>query len=274
VSLLRIVNVPARGIGDVTLEHLATHARGHGLPLADVLAAPEAVPGLTACAARAVREFSELLRRMRSRLRTELLSTVTRGLLHEIGFEALARASTRSGASMDRRLRGVEGVLGSLEQFERREGQTADLLSYLNRLSHRYPRGGGRPDPCPGQPPDASRRQGAGIQDSLPGRDRGGVPPPRRNAGEPPDLEEERRLCDVGITRAREELILTRAATRLRRGRDVPRTPSRFLADIPGAVLEVSDTTAPPPGPPGEAELSFFRTLRARLQGGSPPSSA
>jgi len=83
--------------------------------------------------------------------------------------------------------------------------------------------------------------------------------------GEPQDLEEERRLCYVGITRAREELILTRAATRLRRGREVPRTPSRFLADIPGSVLEVSDTTVPPPGPPSEAERGFFRALKARL---------
>ncbi len=97
--------------------------------------------------------------------------------------------------------------------------------------------------------------------------------------GEPPNLEEERRLCYVGITRAREELILTRAATRLRRGREVPRTPSRFLGDIPEAVLEVSDTTVPdttvpPPGPPSEAEQGFFRSLKARLQGGSPPPSA
>ena len=83
--------------------------------------------------------------------------------------------------------------------------------------------------------------------------------------GEPQNLEEERRLCYVGITRARETLILTRAAARLRRGREVPRTPSRFLEDIPAEVLEVQDPTAPPPGPPTEREQSFFRDLKARL---------
>ncbi|MGZ6078209.1 MAG: hypothetical protein ACXWK6_10430, partial [Myxococcaceae bacterium] len=62
--------------------------------------------------------------------------------------------------------------------------------------------------------------------------------------------------------------------TRLRRGREVPRTPSRFLTDIPAAVLEVSDTTVPPPGPPTDAEQGFFRSLKARLQGGTPPPSA
>jgi DNA helicase-2/ATP-dependent DNA helicase PcrA len=91
--------------------------------------------------------------------------------------------------------------------------------------------------------------------------------------GEPQNLEEERRLCYVGITRARQELILTRAVSRLRRGREVPRTPSRFLADIPPAVLEVSDTTTPPPGPPREAEQGFFKTLKARLSGGPVPSA-
>lgn len=69
----------------------------------------------------------------------------------------------------------------------------------------------------------------------------------------------------MGFTRARDTLILTRAAARLRRGRDVLRTPSRFLEDIPAEVLEVQDATAPPPGPPTERERSFFRDLKARL---------
>jgi DNA helicase-2/ATP-dependent DNA helicase PcrA len=47
---------------------------------------------------------------------------VTRALLHEIGFEAAARASTPSATAVNRKLKGVEGILGSLEQFERREG--------------------------------------------------------------------------------------------------------------------------------------------------------
>src|SRR5262249_34066988 len=132
VSLLRIVNVPARGIGEVTVEHLVAHARARGLPLAEVLAAPAAVAGLTPAAGRAVEDFSALIRRTRSRLRTEPLSAVIRALLGEIGFEAAARASTTSANAVDRRLKGVEGILGSLEQFERREGPGSDLRTYLN----------------------------------------------------------------------------------------------------------------------------------------------
>ncbi|HZX43893.1 MAG TPA: ATP-dependent helicase, partial [Myxococcaceae bacterium] len=274
VSLLRIVNVPARGIGDVTVEHLVAHARARGLPVADVLTSPDAVPELTPGAARAVKEFSQLIQGTRARLRTEPLSAVTRALLRDIGFEAAARASTRSATAVDRRLKGVEGILGSLEQYERREGTRSDLRSYLNRLSldTREEEDG----PSPARVTLLTLHGAKGLEFRtvfLVGMEEGFLPHGGMQ-GEPQNLEEERRLCYVGITRAREELILTRAVTRLRRGREVPRTPSRFLADIPEAVLEVSDTTAPPPGPPSEAEQGFFRSLKARLQGGSAPPSA
>jgi len=271
VSLLRIVNVPARGIGHVTVEHLVSHARGRGVALADVLATPWSVPGLTPGAARAVEEFSRLIHGTRARLRNEPLSLVTRSLLGQIGFEAAARAVTSSAAAVDRRLAGVEGVLGSLEQFERREARRSDLLSYLNRLSldTREEEDG----PSPARVTLLTLHGAKGLEFRtvlLVGMEEGFLPHGGMQ-GEPQNLEEERRLCYVGITRAREELILTRAASRLRRGRDVPRTPSRFLADIPAEVLEVSDTTVPPPGPPTEAEQSFFRSLKARLQGTPPP---
>ena len=273
VSLLRIVNVPARGIGDVTVEHLVAHARSRGVPVADVLHAPDAVPGLTPGAARAVKEFSELIRSTRARLRAEPLSTVTRGLLGQIGFEAAARAGTASPSAAERRLKGVEGILGSLEQFERREGARSDLRSYLNRLSldTREEEDG----PSPARVTLLTLHGAKGLEFRtvfLVGMEEGFLPHGGMQ-GEPQNLEEERRLCYVGITRARQELILTRAVSRFRRGREVPRTPSRFLGDIPEAVLEVSDTTAPPPGPPTEAEQGFFRTLKARLSGGPVPSA-
>jgi DNA helicase-2/ATP-dependent DNA helicase PcrA len=55
------------------------------------------------------------------------------------------------------------------------------------------------------------------------------------------DISEERRLCYVGITRAQRKLYLTRACARVQRGRSLPRTPSRFLLEIPDELLEVRD---------------------------------
>jgi DNA helicase-2/ATP-dependent DNA helicase PcrA len=274
VSLLRIVNVPARGIGETTVEHLVAHARTSGLPLAEVLGSPGSVAALTPAAVRAVEDFSALIRRTRARLGSEPLSGVARTLLGEIGFEAAARAGTTSASAADRRLKGVEGILGSLEQFERREGPRSDLRSYLNRLSldTREEEDG----PSPSRVTLLTLHAAKGLEFStvfMAGMEEGFLPHAGM-PGEPQNLEEERRLCYVGMTRAREELILTRASTRLRRGREVPRAPSRFLADIPESLLEVSDTTVPPPGPPTEAERGFFRAVKARLQGGPPVSSA
>ena len=55
------------------------------------------------------------------------------------------------------------------------------------------------------------------------------------------DISEERRLCYVGITRAQRKLYITRACTRVSRGKAGPRTPSRFLLEIPDELLEVKD---------------------------------
>jgi DNA helicase-2/ATP-dependent DNA helicase PcrA len=59
------------------------------------------------------------------------------------------------------------------------------------------------------------------------------------------NLEEERRLAYVGMTRARERLTITRAAERLRRGKPIPRTPSRFLEDIPQGLVDLIDLSTP-----------------------------
>jgi DNA helicase-2/ATP-dependent DNA helicase PcrA len=84
--------------------------------------------------------------------------------------------------------------------------------------------------------------------------------------GEAQNLEEERRLCYVGITRAKELLYLSRASTRVKRGKEVPRTPSRFLEDLPAECVELVDLSAPPPGPPTEKEKNFFADLKNRFK--------
>jgi ATP-dependent DNA helicase UvrD/PcrA len=86
----------------------------------------------------------------------------------------------------------------------------------------------------------------------LAGMEEGLLPHSGRGFDDGPDkaegtinLEEERRLCYVGLTRARERLILTRATERVRRGKPLPRTPSRFLDDIPAELVDVIDLAGP-----------------------------
>ncbi len=276
VSLLRIVNVPARGIGDVTVERLVAHAKEGGVPLWAALTRAAQCPDLPQGAAERVADFAALVERYRKLFKGGNLADATRRLLEEIGFREAARSMVSSAAAAARRLESVDEVLASLDAFEKREGPKADLLAYLNRLALES-----RPEDEEEEP--SGRRvtlmtlHGSkglefrvvflvGVEEEL--------LPHSGMQGEPQNLEEERRLCYVGMTRAREVLYLTRAATRARRGKDVPRTPSRFLADIPAELVELSDLTAPPPGPATEHEQRFFSSLKERLRSGAGPSDA
>jgi ATP-dependent exoDNAse (exonuclease V) beta subunit len=79
-----------------------------------------------------------------------------------------------------------------------------------------------------------------------------GLLPHQRSIDEGADLSEERRLCYVGITRARDHLILTRAKNRIRYGKPVPRYRSRFLAEIPAELILLTDRSFPDANSPKE----------------------
>ena len=266
VSLLRIINVPARGIGDITVERLVSHARTDKLSVWDTLAASERYEDLPAGAAAKVLEFLALVGRYRASFQSGALSQAAAALLEEIGFREAARLNTPSAVVADRKMKSVEYLLNSLGNFEKRVGPKASLLTYLNRLSLDTR----EEEDVPGghRVTLMTLHAAKGLEfkvvflvgmeeDLLP---HGGM------QGEPQNLEEERRLCYVGITRAKERLYLTRAAGRVKRGKLVPRTPSRFLEDIPAALIEIRQLDAPPTGPVTEKERNFFSDLKARFK--------
>ncbi len=267
-SLLRIVNVPSRGIGDVTMERLVAHAKARESSLWDGMAAAEEATDLPAGAAQKVGEFLALISRYRALFEKGNLSQVTRQLLDEVGFKESARLHTASPTAADRKVQSIEHVLGSLDAFEKREGPKASLLTYLNRLSLDTKQE-------EEDVPSGSRRVTLMTLHAAKGLEyrlvfligmEEDLLPHSGMQGEPQNLEEERRLCYVGMTRAKQLLYLTRAAARVKRGKAVVRTPSRFLEDIPKELLEERDLVAPPKGPPTERELSFFSSLKDRLK--------
>ena len=236
---------------------------------------PVAVEGLHPGAAAKVEAFSELITRMRARLKAEPIAQVARSLLLDIGFAEDTRAGARDAGIAQARLRSVEGVLASLEAYQLRAGGKADLISWLNRLSLDAREEEQAPER--GHVTLMTLHAAKGLEFRvvfLVGLEEG-LLPHAGMMGEPPNLDEERRLAYVGFTRARDELILTRAATRLRRGREVPRTPSRFLQDLPPEAVEVLDLTQPTPTA-GPAQPSVFARLREQFRASRPeePPSA
>jgi DNA helicase-2/ATP-dependent DNA helicase PcrA len=272
VSLLRIVNVPARGIGDVTMERLTAWAVANEVHLWTALTRAAEVETLPQGAAEKVLEFVALIERYRRAFNKGNLSHLTRELLAEIDFVGTARASAPTLAAGDRKAKAVAQVIESLEKYEKREGPKASLLTYLNRLALDTKEEEDEPHHLAGRVTMMTLHGAKGLEWKLVfmvGLEEDLLPHSGMQ-GEPPNPEEERRLCYVGMTRARERLVMTRATTRIKRGREVPRTPSRFLSDIPEQLCEVVDLAAVPVGPPTAKEQNFFASLRDRLKSTAP----
>ena len=297
VALLRIVNVPARGIGDQTVARAQELARARKSTVWDVFC--EAPPELGHAAER-IAEFVALLRKSGERLGRKGFSQAARELADEVRLFDEARRGAQSAAAQGRKVEALESLLRQLVEFEQREEQKAAALAA---------QGGGSDEPfapglsgwlarlaldskeADGDPGDAvtlmTLHGAKGLEWRcvfLCGMEEGLLPHSGRgfdDSGAEPradgtlNLEEERRLCYVGMTRARERLVLTRAAERTRRGKPLPRTPSRFLEDIPPDLVDLLDLSQPQQGAPKAVQQakakSFFASMTDLL---GEPSSA
>ncbi len=294
ISLRRIINYPARGIGQGTLEKLAAWAKQHGRTMTDACqavahaqiaheqdhpglrldgpAAPRPAftrssipaPELDARQRTAVAAFSDLLERGRGLLSQAPLRESAKTFLDQAGISEDIRAAAASPLQAQRRLENMEGFLTSLGRFEEREGGAATerLAAYLHRLTLKS-----QDDDAVDEPLDkvtlVTLHGAKGLEfpvvflvgleeELLPHRrtlyPQGPDVTQTSAAGAeatPVDLGEERRLMYVGITRAQRHLYLTRARSRSSRASMKPRTPSRFLDEIPPALYETREATVP-----------------------------
>ena len=237
-SLLRVVNVPARGIGDVTVARLAEYAGETGLALWDACEAAargELVAGVGARSAAAVRRFVaaiEAMRAERERPLAELLDLV----LLESGYVEYLK-DREEGA--EERADNVLQLRSVMAQYEDTTGGGAgDLASFLQDVA---------------LVADVDELEGGaeavtlitlhaakGLEFPvvfLTGMEEG-VLPHIRSFDDPRQMEEERRLAYVGITRAGDAVYLTRAQRRYLGGRPLANPPSRFLGEIPDRLLQ------------------------------------
>jgi DNA helicase-2/ATP-dependent DNA helicase PcrA len=285
ISLRRIINYPARGIGPTTVERLAEVASSHRVALWDACRAArpvtlfdvgrersnlDASPGLGAKEQSAVTAFCDLIERGRTLLSGSLRAGAEK-FLEEAGLQEDVRQAASSPLQAQRRLENLGGLLDSVQRFEEREGR--DLGGYLHRLTLKT------------QDDDAEEEKAdevtlvtlhgakglefpvvflVGLEEELLPHKRTLYPNALDMQEAAVDLGEERRLLYVGITRARELLYLTRARTRHARASEKPRTPSRFLDEIPPDLYEVREAAVQVIGTPAEKE-SFARASLAKL---------
>ncbi len=238
VSLRRILNTPRRGIGDRAEECLTRFAERHRIGFGEALRRCGEVTDLATRSAKAVTDFAALMDEMRVLVEGGMPpAEVLEAVLDRTGYLAELAAST--DPQDESRVENLSELVGVAREFSERvpEGGVAEFLEQVSLVADAD------------QIPDADGTGGVvtlmtlhsakgleypvvfltGLED--------GIFPHLRTLGDPKELEEERRLAYVGITRARERLYLSRSHVRSAWGSTQYNPASRFLDEVPEGVV-------------------------------------
>ncbi len=266
VSLHRIINVPARGIGDTTIEKLETAATEAGVSLYQEVVDPERA-AITPSARKKLGEFAAMMERLRSDLGSLSITDLVRRVVHESGYAAALEQDKNVESRI--RLENLNELMTATEDFQE-QNRDASLGAFLDQVALITDSE---------QQVSAEGRRGSGDTVTLmtlhnakglefsvvfmAGMEEG-LFPHSRSAESEEELEEERRLCYVGITRAKERLILTHAAERRLYGYPQANLVSRFVQEIPADAMEKTGGD--------EAEAYTFRDRTQWSSGLSSPA--
>jgi DNA helicase-2/ATP-dependent DNA helicase PcrA len=243
VNLLRILNYPRRGIGRTTADLLIRTSVSSKEPLWKVLRRARMIDGINAKAAEALETFVSLIEQHKRWLRGGQLAGTAKDLFAAIGLEEELRRDPDSREKIERRIENVQEVINALASYEERDGKPT-LSGFLEKIALLDRDEPGTDSKEKKLAQDAvvlmSLHSSKGLEFPhvfLPGFEEGFLPH-KKTVSEGVDVDEERRLCYVGITRAREKLTILHADARKKYGKNEPRELSRFLAEIPEEVRQ------------------------------------
>jgi ATP-dependent DNA helicase UvrD/PcrA len=231
VALMRVANRPRRGIGDTSIRRLVTHADALGIWFWEALADPEAA-GLAPASARAVRGFRTLLESLLSAAQELRVDELLEAVLDRSGMIAAYEAERTIEARG--RVENLQELVGVAREYRQRT-ETPSLSGFLQEISLASDQDALRGEE--GLVTLMTLHNAKGLEFRgvyVIGLEEGVFPHIR--AIEENEVEEERRLCYVGMTRAMERLTLTHAMARTLWGRRSYNLQSRFLDELPPAV--------------------------------------
>jgi DNA helicase II / ATP-dependent DNA helicase PcrA len=237
VSLLRIANRPRRGVGDTSLARLVAYADGLGSTLWEATAHPEEA-GLAAASARALRGFRDAMESLMATATDASVAQILEAVLDRSGYvEALEAERTIEARG---RVENLEELVGVAREYDQSATEPS-LSGFLQEISLYSDQDALRGDEEGegGQVTLMTLHNAKGLEFRavfMLGVEEGIFPHSR--SIEENSLEEERRLCYVGMTRAKERLTLTHAMRRSLYGRSDANLPSRFLDEIPQLGVE------------------------------------
>ncbi|GAX43075.1 ATP-dependent DNA helicase, Rep family protein [Tolypothrix sp. NIES-4075] len=234
LSLLRVINTPRRGIGKATIDALVNAAQQLGTTLWEILIDETSVNTLAGRSAKAVNNFAQMIRKLQEQISTVPVSEIVEKLLEASGYvQDLQNQGTEEA---DNRLLNVKELYNAVLQFEE-ENEDVSLGAFLESTSL----SSDLDNLKEGQKAVSlmTLHSSKGLEFPvvfLVGLEQG-LFPNYRSLDNPTALEEERRLCYVGITRAQERLYLSHARERRLYGNREPAVRSQFLNELPEELL-------------------------------------
>jgi DNA helicase-2/ATP-dependent DNA helicase PcrA len=235
VSLMRIANRPRRGIGDTSIARLISYADGLGSSLWEALAHPEQA-GVAAASGRAVTQFRTVMESLMATASDADVATIVEAVLDRTGYlEALEAERTIEASG---RIENLEELIGVAREYDA-AAEEPSLSGFLQEISLYSDQDAIRDEDDGGQVTLMTLHNAKGLEFRavfMIGMEEGIFPHAR--SIEENSLEEERRLCYVGMTRAQERLVLTHAMRRNLFGRSEANLPSRFLDELPQSGVE------------------------------------
>jgi ATP-dependent DNA helicase Rep len=259
IALRRILNYPPRGIGETSVERLGLHATAKGWSLWEAVERVDALDDIASSAREGCRGLENAIGELRKMLLIERMpaSIAARAFAEKIGLKAELDGSSGSPQAAARRWSNVEALLRTFAKREARETakgndatQEQALAAFLHALTLTF----SEEEEAAADVVILSTLHGAkGLEFDVVffmGCEEGLLPhartldakatdakPVDTSEGGANDIEEERRLFYVGVTRAKQRLVLLRCKARVLRGKPMARTPSRFLLDIPDDLV-------------------------------------
>jgi len=265
ISLLRIANVPARGLSDTTMQRLLAASQERHCSVYTVMRHTDVLDSMFSRTRQCIQEFTEFVERMRGALQNANLSLQAWGdkFLDEIGYFDELRRSKKDPEAAESRIRNLKDLISTLDStpsdlsglpMQRLETFLEEITLDNEREEENELRGDAvtliTMHSCKGL--EFPHVFVVGLEDGL---------LPHSRSQEEGTMDEERRLFYVAITRAQETLKLSYCHSRKKYGQPLPCHPSRFLQELPPQVV-VNETDGSAAPPTAERSKSFFSALR------------
>ena len=237
VSLLRVINTPRRGVGQTTIDNLQNAAHQLGVPLWEILNDDTSVKTVAGRSSKGVLTFAQIINKWRSEAETRSVVDIVTGIIEDTGY--VHELQTQGTDEALERVQNIQELVNATIQFQE-ESETPTLEAYL-----------------------ASAALSSDLDNLQEGKEavslmtlhaskglefpivflvglEAGLFPSFRSLNDPLAVEEERRLCYVGITRAQEMLYLSHARERRLYGSREPAIRSQFIGELPPELLNTN----------------------------------